>query len=189
MRCLEDSVLNSYGEKMNMCTALGLIILNGVCNDDHQGRYTVIANCGNSVNDYFIVSEDLFALNQYDCRLCFTERIESDHMPLELHTNVEEMIEPAAQADKNECTAKFVWKADCAQQFIESMHSDKSKEQLHLASNLIDVDISESLQSFSDCLKQNAEYMKRKTYVNRPQRIDEWYNEECRAARKKKKKS
>ena len=93
-----------------------------------QGRYTFISNCGNSVNDYFMSSEDLFALIQHDCRLHVMERIESDHMPLELHTNVEEMIEPAAQADKNECTAKFVWKAGCAQQFTESMHSDKSKE-------------------------------------------------------------
>ena len=133
----------------------------------------------------FMASEDLFALIQHDCRLCVMERIESDHMPLELHTNVEEMIEPAAQADKNECTAKFVWKADCAQQFIESMHSDKSKEQLRLASSLTDADINEALQSFNDCLKQNAEYMKRKIYFNRPKRMDEWYNEECRAARKK----
>ena len=26
--------------------------------------------------------------------------------------------------------------------------------------------------------------MKRKIYVNRPKKIDEWYDEECRAARK-----
>ena len=101
VRCSEDAVLNSYGKKfLNMCTAFGLNILNGVCNGDLQGRYTFISNCGNSVNDYFMVSEDLFALIQHDCRLCFMERIESDHLPLELHTNVEEMIEPAAQVDK-----------------------------------------------------------------------------------------
>ena len=108
--------------------AFGLNILNGVCNGDLQGRYTFISHCGNSVNGYFMVSEDLFALIQHDYRLCVMERIESDHIPLELLTNVEEMIKPAAQEDKNECTAKFVWKADCAQQFTESMHSDKSKE-------------------------------------------------------------
>ena len=115
------------------------------------------------MNDYFMVSEDLFALIQHDCRLCIMERIESDHLPLELHTNVEEMTELAAQVDNNEYTFKFVWKADCTQQFIESMHSDETKEQLRLASSLIDVDINEALKSFTDCLKQNAEYMKRKT--------------------------
>ena len=64
------------------------------------------------------------------------------------------------------------------------MHSDQSKEKFRLASSLIDVDINEALQSFNDCLKQNTEYMKRKTYVNRPKRMDEWYDEECRAVRK-----
>ena len=33
-----------------------------------------------------------FLYFQHDCRFCVIERIESDHMPLELHTNVEEMI-------------------------------------------------------------------------------------------------
>ena len=60
------------------------------------------------------------------------------------------------------------------------MHSDETKEQLRLASSLIGVDVNEALKSFSDCLKQIAEYMKRKTYVNRPKRMDEWYDEECR---------
>ena len=64
------------------------------------------------------------------------------------------------------------------------MHSDETKEQLRLASSLIGVDVNEALKSFNDCLKQIAEYMKRKTYVNRPKRMDEWYDEECRAARK-----
>ena len=78
-----------------------------------------------------------FSLIQHDCRLCVIERIESDHMPLELHTNVEEMIGPTAEVDKNEYTDKFVWKDDYAQQSSESMHSDKTKEQLSLASSLI----------------------------------------------------
>jgi len=59
-----------------MCTAFGLNILNGVCNGDLQGRYTFIFNCGNSVNDYFMVSEDLFSLIQHDCRLSVMERME-----------------------------------------------------------------------------------------------------------------
>ena len=32
------------------------------------------------------------------------------------------------------------------------------------------------------------EYMKRKTYVNRPKRMDEWYHEVCRAAKKEEEK-
>ena len=61
------------------------------------------------------------------------------------------------------------------------MHSDKSKEHLRLALSLIEVDIDEALKAFSDCLKQNAEYMKRKTYVNRPKKMDECVDQECRS--------
>ena len=32
------------------------------------------------------------------------------------------------------------------------------------------------------------EYMKGKTYVNRPKRMDEWYHEVCRAAKKRRRK-
>ena len=44
------------------------------------------------------------------------------------------------------------------------MHSDVTKEQLSLASSLIDVDINEVLKSFNDCLKQNVECMKGKHF-------------------------
>ena len=62
------------------------------------------------MNDYFMVSEELFALIQHNCRLCVVERIESDHLPLELHTNVEEMIGSTAEVDINECTENLYGK-------------------------------------------------------------------------------
>jgi hypothetical protein len=59
----EDKILNSYGKKLlNLCSALGLIILNGVCNGDLEGRYTYISDSGNSVNDYFITSANFLDL-------------------------------------------------------------------------------------------------------------------------------
>ena len=54
-----------------MCTAFRLNILNGVCNGDLQGCYTFISNSGNSMNDYFMVSEDLFALIQHNSTVGF----------------------------------------------------------------------------------------------------------------------
>ena len=79
---------------------------------------------------------------------------------------------------------KIVWTADFAQQFIASMHSNKTSKQLCLTWSLTDVDINEALKSFNGCLKQNAGYTKRKT-----KKLDEWYDEECRAARKRRKKT
>lgn len=59
-RCSEDLILNTYGKLLlNMCTALDLSILNGVCKGDLEGRYTYMSESGCSVNDYFIFSNDL----------------------------------------------------------------------------------------------------------------------------------
>ena len=61
----EGKTLNSYGKQLlNKCVALDLSIMNGVCNGDPQGRYTYISDTGNSVNDYSLVTDNLFALVQ-----------------------------------------------------------------------------------------------------------------------------
>ena len=62
-RYSEDTVLNSFGKKLlNMCTAFGLNILNGVCNGDLQGRYTFMYNSGNRVSNYFLFFPIIFLL-------------------------------------------------------------------------------------------------------------------------------
>ena len=82
----EGKILNSYGKQLlNMCVAVDLWIMNGVCNGDPQGRYTYISDTGNGVNDYFLVTDDLFALGQRCCQLHVSERIESDNLPLEFN--------------------------------------------------------------------------------------------------------
>eukprot|EP00745_Piridium_sociabile_P008281 TRINITY_DN15544_c0_g1_i8.p2 TRINITY_DN15544_c0_g1~~TRINITY_DN15544_c0_g1_i8.p2 ORF type:complete len:254 (+),score=4.10 TRINITY_DN15544_c0_g1_i8:1461-2222(+) len=44
-RCSEDMILNSYGKLLlNMCTALDMCILNGMCHGDLQGCYTYVSN-------------------------------------------------------------------------------------------------------------------------------------------------
>ena len=72
----QDSVVNNYGKLLlNLCTTFDLRILNGVCKDDLQGFYTYISETGSSVNDYFILSSDLYALIQSTCELCVTGRV------------------------------------------------------------------------------------------------------------------
>ena len=47
--------------------------------------YTCISDAESSVNDYFLLSNDLFAVVCDSCKLAISERIESDHMPVELY--------------------------------------------------------------------------------------------------------
>ena len=79
----QDNVLNNYGKLLfNLCTTFDFCILNGVCKGDLQGCYTYISETGFSVNDYFILSSDLYVLIHSTCELCVIGRTESDHMPL-----------------------------------------------------------------------------------------------------------
>ena len=81
----QDNVVNYYGKLLlNLCTTFDLCILKGVCKGDIQGCYMYISETGSSVNDYFILSNDLYALIHSTSELCVTGRIESDHMPLTL---------------------------------------------------------------------------------------------------------
>ena len=58
----QDKIVNGYGKSLlNMCTALNLCILNGMCHGDREGRYTYVCDSGSSVIDYFLMSSDLFA--------------------------------------------------------------------------------------------------------------------------------
>jgi hypothetical protein len=82
-RCSQDKILNSYGKKLlNVCSVIGLYILNGVCNGDLKGHYTYISDTGCSVNDYFLASSDLFHSLRKRITLNVIERIESDHLPV-----------------------------------------------------------------------------------------------------------
>ena len=50
-----------------------------------MATFIYISETGNSVNDYYITSTDLFALIYSSCRLYVADRIESDHFPIEFH--------------------------------------------------------------------------------------------------------
>lgn len=101
-----------------MCCVLQLCIFNGVCNGDKPGRFTYISDSGNSVNDYFVSSYDLFDFIYSKCDFKVAERLESDHMPLEFYMNIMNVDQCASdKSDEKEYVEKFVWKDDLANDF------------------------------------------------------------------------
>lgn len=55
-RLSRDKNVNSYGKLLiNLCTALNMCILNGMCDGDHDGCCTFISDSGSSVVDYFLM--------------------------------------------------------------------------------------------------------------------------------------
>eukprot|EP00745_Piridium_sociabile_P003840 TRINITY_DN122266_c0_g1_i1.p1 TRINITY_DN122266_c0_g1~~TRINITY_DN122266_c0_g1_i1.p1 ORF type:complete len:165 (-),score=17.57 TRINITY_DN122266_c0_g1_i1:470-964(-) len=154
-------------------------MLNGVCNGDLEGRYTYISKSGNSVVDYFLLSDELFALVHKHCQLSVAVRIDSDHLPLELCIGHDGQVSKTSVTTEKMFIEKTDWNHDSGYQFINLMNSDKTRERLKCALGLLDVDINEALKIVNDLLKENAQYMKRRICINKQKAYDEWYDAEC----------
>ena len=180
----QDEVLNNYGKLMlNMCTAMDLCIVNGMCYGDQNGCYTFVSDRGCSVNDYFMMSCELFSAWSDMCELRVCERIESDHMPIRLcFKPVNDQYNDLPLC--NQFIEKFVWNDDFASLYEENICGQDLGEKLSFAVSQIDVDIDNALHMFNYCVIEAAECMKKqvrtkKTYGNR-----DWFDLECRHFKK-----
>ena len=136
------------------------------------------------MNDYFLLSNDLFAVVCDSCKLVISERIESDHMPVELYLRSlkeKEFIED----NEDVCINKFVWNPSNVQAFKDSFNSDEARTRLEHAINMIDVDINNALQVFNSSIKEMAECMKKRTVVNKHGKSHDWFDSECSINRRK----
>ena len=82
-RTSQDREVNAFGRRLlETCACYGLEILNGFCPGDETGNFTYLSEHGYSVVDYFLMSSDILYLAE---TLNVNDRIESDHMPVELY--------------------------------------------------------------------------------------------------------
>ena len=97
-----------------MCSTFDLVILNGVCNSDQVGHYTFISDFGSSVNDYFLVSIDLFEIIYSSCNFIVSDNTQSQHMPLELSLKLPREDNSKVRLPKHSMmsSVKYVWNAD-----------------------------------------------------------------------------
>ena len=182
----QDSVLNQYGKLLlNMCVALNLCILNGVCYGDHEGRYTYVSDFGSSVIDYFLLSSDLYALVSDSCKLTINERIDSSHLPVVLSISFpNENVSKASDNRFSVCSERYLWNSNHSEEFKNKLIQENTRRQLERAIDLIDVDVDCALDVFNDCLKEVAECMKKRIVVGKKSKQD-WFDHECVMSRRK----
>ena len=84
-RTSEDLVVNNFGKKLlDLCISCDLRVLNGRAHEDaNVGRYTFYQHNGFSVNDYFILHENILPINCHFSVWDFNEF--SDHSPVVGH--------------------------------------------------------------------------------------------------------
>ena len=80
----QDLTVNTFGQQLiDFCNTYDYIILNGLCEGEHENSFTYIASCGASVLDYYIMSCDLYH-SVYCGSLGVEGYTESDHLPVVL---------------------------------------------------------------------------------------------------------
>ena len=84
-RISQDSHINDFGKRLlELCTLFDLQLINGCRSWDNHGNFTFISEQGCSVVDYFLMSSSLL---DFVHTFSVEDRIESDHMPVELYCN------------------------------------------------------------------------------------------------------
>ena len=131
--------------------------------------------------DYFVASKTLLSLS---LRLNVGQRIESKHMPVELlieSNNTE--VKRSDNRTKLFKIEKFQWDEEKRSTFMEQIASPYVLNLIREATDLIDVDINESLLKFLEGLQKAGSCMK-KTITTGKGKAQAWFDAECRVTRK-----
>ena len=186
IRCSDDHIMNSYGKSLlDMCTALNLYPMNGICNGDLQGHFTYISEFGSSVIDYFLLSVDLYDFLSTKCSLFVSEMISSKHMPIEFRFTTTQKTKPLTSNKVSESFEKYRWDSDCSQQFQDNIESDSFKSKLDNSLLKLASNVNESLSLFNEAIKNCAENMKKKIRLSSENKQDKWFDYECVLFRRK----
>ena len=182
----QDTVINGFGKTLiNMCISLNLSIMNGMSYGDQDGRFTYISDRGSSVNDYFLVSSDLFATIFDKCTLNVMDHTFSKHMPLSFSVSFPRENEDLSNSNskKNIYVDKFIWNIDKEQTYLDALVSERIYVKFEEALRMINVNLNLALNLFNDFITEAASCMKKKICLNRKSKND-WFDLECRNKRK-----
>ena len=140
-----------------------------MCKGDLQGCYTDIPETGSSVNDYFILSNDLYALI-HSTSVNFVSLDVLNRITYHLHSVLyfqRKMCAVMKFLSRSKIIERFVWDDVRAQTFTSLMCTDETCAILDEAISLIDLDIDKTLEIFNNCSKEKAECMKKQIRIKK----------------------
>ena len=188
IRKSEDNVINGYGKLLvELCASFGLIVVNGFNKVDPFGSFTFVAPQGNSVVDYFLVSENLISACD---KLTIDDRVESWHMPIVLTLRLPFCTSPPPST-RVVHSERFVWDQTKTSVFTTSLNSQEDIQDLLSLFDKCKDDVETCITSLTKILLSAAECMKRsykfKTGVSKTK--SDWYDSECYEYKRKVRKS
>ncbi|KAH0814154.1 hypothetical protein GEV33_008637 [Tenebrio molitor] len=124
-RPTKDGIENAEGrELVSLVEERGWDVLNGNCIGDEKGEYTYIGSRGETVIDYVMVNEEAWdEIEEFKVG----ERVESDHMPLEVRTKGRE--KERSIKDVKRKIVKNIWTEEGKEKYRARLREAKYEEE------------------------------------------------------------
>jgi hypothetical protein len=175
-RPTKDGIENAeVRELVSLVEKRGWDVLNGNCIGDEKGEYTYIGSRGETVIDYVMVNEEAWdEIEEFKVG----ERVESDHMPLEVRTKGREQ-ERGSMKDVKRKIVKNIWTEEGKEKYTARLREAKYEEE----------EINEKVRELNENVKNATK--KKEIEIREKMGLwkNEWWDKECRegkqAARKK----
>ena len=183
----QDCIVNQFGEILkNLCKIHHLFLLNGSIDGDGDGKFTYLSQHGNSVIDYCLLDDEAIA-NSLNFQI--SNMVDSSHMPLEIKLGSRPKSDTKTEMQKT--ISRLYWDKGKLNEMLKIAQSTDFGSSLSYAYETIDTCVDSALQIFNQTLIRSADCMRHNIKLGRPvkRRNSEWYDQDCRAAKRKAKKA
>lgn len=178
----KDVEVNSFGRTLvEMCCTLGIRMLNGRKNGDEEGEFTYMSSTGKSVNDYVLVSCDLFSHIEW---FSVSNNDMSDHFPLEFLFNISHQSHAQNVTNEREELGenkRFRWNEKKKDYFIGRINDAVSAKCKQVFYDKCGSDIDEALEAIENMYAYAANNMKLKEKAHTKAKVSQppWWDNEC----------
>ena len=173
----EDNTVNTFGKTLlALCEVFELVVLNGYCNGDREGKFTYITQGGSSVIDYFLCSYNFLSMN---LKLIVGEELLSQHLPLEMYISKNELVLTHIDTKYKE-VSRIAWDEEKKNLLEKAAQSPEGTELYNKAMQLISVDLDKALDVFTDFLRCVSKCMMKISRSSKQSNKVSWFDQECK---------
>ena len=175
----KDLFMNTYGKYLyELCHENDLYILNGYCKSDSVGNYTFVSPNGQSVIDYFIVSQNIMQCN---IDLAVYVDITSWHLPVLFSLNFVCNCHDQSKSNDSEVVNKIVWDDTLSCEYLSNVNKLLNSDVLASMTDNVYSNINDVVSSLSSTLLECAEFMSRTFHKNSSILLCKkgWFDNEC----------
>ena len=165
----QDNTINMFGKSfIEFIAGFNLTVLNGIFKKNNDSSFTYMSPTGNSVIDYFLVSDSLF-----DCtdKMLILNRTESFHFPISLTLKLDD-IQCVQNKIKQESSTNtdygfLKWENEKRDEFIFECSQNNLRSYLQRLENDIHINVDNCISKFCDFFMNASTMMKKSPKGNK----------------------